>query len=766
MKTSHTDQLFELMSQGIWQVDAAGKTSYVNSRMAAMVGYSREELLPMPAPSLVRQEDRAGFAAKIASRRQGVRDDYECRIAHKDGAWISVAVEAIPVFRDDGAFDGTLALVTDVTERNLARERLEESEARYRRIVDAAGDGIWTLGADGKTDFINNRGAAILGYGAAEIMGRPPSDFVFPEDAIPAGDEVELNRSGHSAARTFRMRHRSGAEVWVDATTVPIPAPSGDGIIGMLSVFSDITERKRIEGALRESEERQRRLVETVPAVLYSYSEGKGGTYYSPQIEAFLGYSARHLREHPMLWHDSIHPDDLPAVDDAIREGSSTGFEIEYRIRDASGKWRWFLDRAVRVTRASGATSLDGIVQDITGRRQADEERAKLEAQLHHAQKMESVGRLAGGVAHDFNNMLGVILGNADAALEQVDPASPIHEDLEEIRKAARRSADLTRQLLAFARKQTVTPKVLDLNDLVAGMLRLLERLIGEDVRVTWLPGEGLWPLKLDPSQIDQTLTNLCVNARDAISGVGKLVIETGNVTLDEDFRATHAGACPGDYVRLCVSDDGCGMDKETKARLFEPFFTTKGVGEGTGLGLATVYGIVKQNNGFIDVASEPGRGTTFEIYLPRYRGTAGEGRAAGAVEPTVRGRETILLVEDEASILRLTRRMLERTGYTVLSAGTPGDAIRLAEAHSGEIHLLITDVVMPELNGRDLAKKLLSLYPGLKRLFMSGYTADVIASHGVLDEGVNFIQKPFSQGDLVARVREALDGKGSVARA
>jgi len=302
-----------------------------------------------------------------------------------------------------------------------------------------------------------------------------------------------------------------------------------------------------------------------------------------------------------------------------------------------------------------------------------------------------------------------------------------------------------------------VAPIVLDLNDTVAGMLTMLKRLIGENVDLQWKPSGDLWSVKVDPSQLDQILANLCVNARDAISGTGTLTIETDNSTLDEHYCAAHAGCVPGEYVRLVVSDDGCGMDKDTQSHLFEPFFTTKATGEGTGLGLATVYGAVKQNSGHINVYSEPGRGTAFTIYLPRHADKAVQTQAAGTTRLLPSGHETILLVEDEPSILALTSTLLERQGYTVLAASTPGEAIRLAKQHPGEIDLLMTDVVMPEMNGRMLAKNLLALYPHLKRLFMSGYTADVIAHHGVLDEGVQFIQKPFTMENLAAKVREAL---------
>jgi len=312
--------------------------------------------------------------------------------------------------------------------------------------------------------------------------------------------------------------------------------------------------------------------------------------------------------------------------------------------------------------------------------------------------------------------------------------------------------------LLAFARKQTIAPRVLDLNETVDGMLTMLRRLIGEDIDLIWLPGTEVRPVKMDPSQIDQILTNLCVNARDAIADVGRITIETGMVTIDDAYCAEHAGFIPGDFSLLVVSDDGCGMDQQTMSKLFEPFFTTKEVGKGTGLGMATVYGIVKQNNGFINVYSEPGRGTTVKIYLPWYKTAAERIRKEEAAVSDARGNETILLVEDELSILKVATAILERLGYTVLAASTPGQAIDLARVYAGEIHLLMTDVVMPEMNGRDLARNLLPLFPRLKRLFMSGYTANVIAHHGVLDEGVNFIQKPFTGRDLAAKLRAVLD--------
>jgi len=372
---------------------------------------------------------------------------------------------------------------------------------------------------------------------------------------------------------------------------------------------------------------------------------------------------------------------------------------------------------------------------------------------------MESVGRLAGGVAHDFNNMLGAILGHAELAMMKLGEDNFIRDDLKEIVFAASRSADITRQLLAFARKQIVLPKVLDLNQRVEEMLKMIRRLIGEDIDLLWLPGRNLWPLKMDPSQINQILVNLCVNARDAIAGAGKITIETGMVTFDAGYCAQHAEFVPGDFLLLAVSDNGRGMDRKTLNKLFEPFFTTKELGKGTGLGLATVYGIVKQNQGVINVYSEPGRGTTFNIYLPSHMEPMVDAKSEQKTD-LERGCETILLVEDELVILKMTTMMLESLGYTVLATDNPSQACALARAHVGRIHLLITDVIMPLMNGRELAQQVLSLCPDIKCLFMSGYTANVIARHGVLKDGVQFLAKPFSMNDIAIKVRQVLDEK------
>ncbi len=460
---------------------------------------------------------------------------------------------------------------------------------------------------------------------------------------------------------------------------------------------------------------------------------------------------------------DFVHPDDRELVynehTDSVRNRRPC--DIEFRLLMKDGKIKYVNERRETTYDESGKPLLTfGTVLDITERKHSEKEREKLQEQLTNVQKMESMGRLASGIVHDFNNMIVVILGFAELALEKMEQSHPLFTDLQEIFKAANRSANLTRQLLAFARKQMTVPKVLVLNELVEEMINMLNQLIGKDIDLAWLPDADLWQIKVDPVQIEQVLTNLCVNARDAIPGVGKITVETKNVALDEAYCAESSGVVPGDYVMLCIIDDGCGMDKETHNKIFEPFFTTKGEGQGTGLGLAMVYGIVKQNNGFISADSEPGEGTTFKIYLPRYTGKSQQIQKEGLLEQVRSGNETILLVEDMPALLEMITRIFKRQGYTVLAATTPSEAISLSRKYSGQIHLLVTDVVMPEMNGRYLANELLSRYLNLKILFMSGYTADVIDHMGMLAKGSLFIQKPFENKDLIAKVREVLDSK------
>ena len=507
----------------------------------------------------------------------------------------------------------------------------------------------------------------------------------------------------------------------------------------------------RVNETLRESEEKFRNIFHNHLAVKLIIDPDNGNIVEANEAaQKFYGWSGEKLRQKRIQDINLLPPEQVAAEMEKAKVSQRTSFEFRHLLADGSIRDVEVFSSRVEI---KGKILLHSIVHDIT-------EHRKLEEQYRQVQKMESVGRLAGGVAHDYNNMLNVIFCYTELALKKVEPSDHLYNYLEEILNAAKRSAEITRQLLAFARKQTINPKVLDINESVKVMLNMLRRLIGEDISLVWLPESQLWPVKIDPLQIHQIVVNLCINARDAITGGGKITIETQMVTLDEVYCADHAGFFPGDFVLLAFSDDGCGMSKETLDSIFEPFFTTKDVNQGTGLGLATVYGIVKQNNGFINVYSEPDKGTIFKIYLPRYVGTADKIKERIVMENPLGHGEKIILVEDELALRKVYQVILEKLGYQVLAAATPGEAIRMVKEHKGGIDLLITDVVMPEMNGRVLTEKMTILYPDIKTLFMSGYTADVIAHKEILDEGVNFIQKPFSKGDLAVKVREILDEK------
>ncbi len=509
---------------------------------------------------------------------------------------------------------------------------------------------------------------------------------------------------------------------------------------------------------IKESEERYRSLIDFSP-LPFLVTRDERIVFVNPAVLDFLGIETTEdvIDTRPDDW---IHPDYAKLAGQRrlqVLEKGGTAEAVELALIRKDGREMTVLANTSRILH-DGSPALLSAFQDITDRKQAEKEREKLQEQLNQARKMESVGRLAGGVAHDFNNMLTVILGYTQAALEDVHPSEPLYSSLREILNAARRSADLTRQLLTFARKQIINPRVLNLNRTVEQMTTMLERLISEHIDLVWRPCRSLWNVKMDPLQVHQILVNLCVNAGDAISGPGRITIETANKHIDPSDCKAHPGFIPGDYVLLEVRDNGCGMSGDILENLFEPFYTTKDVGSGTGLGLPMVYGIVRQNKGFIHVESEPGRGTDFRIYLPRYEAACETAEIRPVNEPPPRGGESVLLVEDEPAILKMIRMMLVRLGYNVIEAPGPLAALELVNRRSESVRLLLTDVIMPEMNGRDLAEKIHESHPEMKCLFMSGYPADIIARHGVPDGGVEFIRKPFSRAELAVKLRDLLD--------
>lgn len=629
------------------------------------------------------------------------------------------------------------------------REVLQENEKQISSIFRSAPIGIGSV-VNRILSKVNDRLCEMTGYDESEMIGQS-ARMLYPSDKEFefVGREKYAQIANHPTG-TVETRWQKKDGTIMDVLLSSTPVDLQDQSKGVTFTALDITDRKQAENELNHAHEKLLTILDSIDSTVYVADMDTCEILFMNKrmINDFGGdktgdicYSA---------FRNNSEPCECCTNDQLIdKDGNPAGVHIWEGKNPVTGKYYINYDRAIEWTDARLVRMQ--IAADITDLK-------KMESQLIQAQKMEAVGRLAGGVAHDFNNMLSVILGKTEMALEDIDPNQTLYADLEEIRTAAQRSADVTRQLLAFARKQAIAPKVVNLNSTIESILKMLRRLIGENIDLIWLPNEEIWPVRIDPSQLAQILANLSVNARDAIADVGKLIIETGKTTFDEAYCADHSGFVPGDFVQLTVSDNGCGISQETLQNVFEPFYTTKDVGKGTGLGLATVYGIVKQNDGFINAYSEPDQGTIFRIYLPRYLAETEilEKKTSDTINPD--GAETILLVEDEPSILRMTRMMLERMGYKVLAAGTPGEAIALAREYAGQIHLFMTDVVMPEMNGRDLAGNLLALYPDLKRLFMSGYTANLIAHHGLLDEGVNFIQKPFSREQLGKKVREALD--------
>jgi two-component system, cell cycle sensor histidine kinase and response regulator CckA len=753
-------QLVDQLGEGVGLVDSEENFLFVNPAAETIFGVPPETLVGRNLREFVDLTQFRSLRGQTERRQRGKRDTYEMNFLRPDGSRRTLWVTATPAFDERGVFLGTFGSFRDITDRLRAEEELRHARKDWEVIFQALGHPTFILSPQLEVLAVNSAMLRLVGKAEHEIVGRSCFEVMHaaPTSGPPARCPMQtLLAAGTTDAVDMEME-AVGGHFLISCT----PVLDEEGRLQkVIHVATNITERKRMEEALRASEKRLDLAMAVKNEGIWDWNLVTNETVFDDRYFTMAGYAPGEFPQDFLGWAEHVHPDDLPHCEAAIQaylSAESERFEVEFRFKQRDGAWSWIQGRGKIVERdANGAPlRMVGTHTDITERKRAEDEKEKLQAQLIQAQKMELVGRLAGGVAHDFNNMLVVILGHTELALESLDPTVPLHSDLQEIWTAAQRSVDLTRQLLAFARRQTAAPKVLDLNETVEGLLRMLRRLIGEDIDLAWLPGRDTGPVRMDPSQLDQILANLCVNARDAIGGNGKVTIETGAASFDDEYCSAHAGFVPGEYVLLAVSDDGCGMDSETRSHLFEPYFTTKTVGKGTGLGLATVFGIVSQNDGFISVHSEPGQGTTFKIHLPRHR--PGSGLPTPAVAASAApGTETILLVEDEPAIRRVTEKLLRRMGYTVVTASAPGEAIRLAREHAGRIDLLLTDVVMPEMNGRDLAKNVLSLHHGIKSVFMSGYTADVIAHHGVLEEGVHFLQKPFSAAALAAKLREVL---------
>ena len=645
-----------------------------------------------------------------------------------------------------------IATLNKAHEKQRLAEALRQSEERYRLVTEHIHDAVFLLDLENRFTFGNGRVEELTGYRLHELEGRPISVVLTPEGTRAAAARSDTLRAGHDVPLFYETelirKDRTKISVEVNSTSVV----RGGEIIARLAVARDITQRKQAEAAVRESEERFRATFEQA-AVGIAHADIAGRWLrMNQQLCEILGYTQEELRT--LTFQEITHPDDLDTDLTAHRRllaNEIQSYATEKRFVKKGGSIVWVHLTVSFARDAAGEPQYwIAVIQDIS-------ERKRLEQELLHAQKLEGVGQLAGGIAHDFNNVLTVIIGRSYLILRRLRPADPLYRHFEVIQKTADRAAGLTQQLLAFSRKQVLQPKVVDLNMLVGQSATMLTRLIGEDIELTFVPGEDLGRVRVDPGQLEQVIVNLAVNARDAMPQGGRLTIETGNVALDETYAARHVGVVPGAHVMLAVSDTGTGMDAATKARMFEPFFTTKGPGEGTGLGLATAYGIIAQSGGHVRVYSEVGSGTSFKMYLPRVSGPADTLEAAAPIAMPS-GVETILLIEDEEEVRKLAREVLEQCGYTVLEASVGSDAMLMAQRHAGTIELLLTDVVMPRMSGRALAEHITAVRPEIRVLFMSGYTDAAIVRHGVLEPEIDFIQKPFTPTALALKVRRVLD--------
>lgn len=630
--------------------------------------------------------------------------------------------------------------------------RLLASESRLRSIFQAAPVGIGVV-VDRIIKDANDRLCDMTGYRRDELVGQSVRIFyITDEDYDYVGSEKyrQIAEKGTGSVET-RWRRKDGTIIDVLLSSTPFNPV--DLSAGVTFTALDITEQKRTDENLRHEKERFHNLIHNAPFGMLMIDKYGIFKYANPKFTEILGYDLKDVPD-GKKWFELAYPDPeyrrqvvSAWIEDleSYEPGEKRPRVYKVTCRDGSRK----IINFIPVSLKTGENIIS--CEDIT-------ERIKLEDQLRQAQKMESVGRLAGGVAHDFNNMLQAIMGYAELGMLNIQPGAAPDENLIQISKAAQRAANLVGQLLAFARRQAVSPKVIDLNKTVASMLGMLNRVIGEDIELVWKPGFDTWPVNIDPAQIDQILANLLVNARDAIEGAGRVIIETGNAVLDQAYCSVNEGFIPGQYVMLTVSDSGSGMDTETASQIFEPFFTTKEMGKGTGLGLAMVYGIVKQNSGFINVYSEPGHGTTFKIYLPYCKSKA-DSEDLVQEQLSFGGSETVLVVEDEKMLLELAVTILEEQGYKVLSAESPEEALTVAREYNSLIHLLVTDVVMPGMNGWELREALAPLYPEIKTIYMSGYSADIIAPKGIFEKGTAFLQKPFTINALAEKIRQMIDG-------
>lgn len=732
-----------------------GRYVFCNSTFSSITGYSIEELLsltPVEMGAMVHPDDQPAMRKRYEDRLAGknVPQHYDFRGIRKDGTeyWLESYASLIE-------YNGTVALQlahVDITERKQAEKSLRESEERFRLITETIDEIFWIFDLEnGSVSYISPAHERIWGYPIEYFMDSKKAFFdpIHPEDRDRVLAVVARMGTGEVLDYEHRIVRADGSIRHIWNRGYPIFDEAGR-LKQYVGVGQDITARRNAEEALRETKEYLNLIINSIRDPIFVKDREHKFVLVNDALCAFASRPREEMLG--MTATESIPPSLATSIWEEEEDVFNTGRErlTEDNFSDSEGNVRTIMTRKALLKDNKGNQQIVGVLRDIT-------EYKRLEAQLLQAQKMEAIGILAGGVAHDFNNLLNVINGYSELILEDCSQDNPIYKDLEQINKAGRRAASLTSQLLAFGRKQVMQPVVLDLNSAIKNMSSLLRRLIREDIEFSTLTQTELGLVNADPGQVQQIVMNLVVNARDAMPQGGKLTVETANVDFDENYILKNPIMKQGSYVMLAISDNGVGMDAVTQAHLFEPFFTTKERGKGTGLGLSTVYGIVKQSNGFIWVYSEPGKGSTFKVYFPRVEGKAPQTREEIKLATDYRGTETVLIVEDEAAVRSLASRILSERGYRILEAANGMEALSTAREFEGEIHLVLTDVIMPGMSGASLISKLEVDRPGIRALYISGYTDNTIVHHGILDSNVAYLQKPFTVESLTRKVREVL---------
>ncbi len=750
--------LMETTSDWIWEVDDSGVYTYASPKVRDLLGYEPEEIIGKAPFDFMPPEEVSRIGAEfrdyLAAKKPFAR--LENVHSHKTGRPVVIETRAVPIVDSAGHLQGYRGMNRDITARKNAENALKRSERRFRQIVESSPMGIhmYRLEPDGRLVFTGANPAAdqLLAVDNSQFIGKT-IELAFPP--LRATEVPFRYKRAAEIGETWRTEQLAYEDDQIKGAFEVYAFQTSPG--NMAAFFLDVTDRVRVQAALKESERQYRHLVENISDIIFTLDETGVFTYISPTIESVTGLAPAEIVGRKLT--DLIVEEDLPMGLDAMFEKRASGdtTPLEYRIRLKSGAALWVRTSSKPLRTGDRITGFQGILVDITSVKKAEEEREMLQAQLRQAQKMEAIGQLAGGVAHDFNNLLLPILGYAELLLLDLHQDDPRYGSVVEIHRAANRAKDLTRQLLAFGRKQMFEKRPLDLGTVISVFEKMLRRTIREDIDIQLKLSESNGWIRGDISQIEQIVMNLAVNAQDAMLDGGTMVIETANVELDEELVGRYPDLHPGSFVKLTIRDTGSGIDERHLEHIFEPFFTTKEKGKGTGLGLATVYGIVKQHNGGVVVTSDVGKGTAFDIYLPRVKKPTEPVREHSVASTRESGNETIIVVEDDEMVRNLTMVILREYGYQVFCAGNAGECIELVEK-TGKVDLLLTDIVMPHMNGGDLYRQLAAMRPELKVLFMSGYLDDTVALHGVAGESENFIQKPFTIRALTEKVREALD--------